>query len=186
MRVIALLRGVMPFGKNKIPKMDYLSQILEEAGFKNVSTYIQSGNILLDTSLSKKETSDKIHSVIFDNIGADLSVIIKTKSEFEISIKENPFDKDYDYSRIHLVFTNDNIRKDKLDEVEKINFFEEKFFVGSECLYMYLPKSAKKKKLNNNLLEKKLGIVCTMRKLNVIKKLCEIEEDNEKIRKDLL
>ena len=161
-------------------------QILEESVFKNVSTYIQSGNIFLDTNLSIRETSDKIHDVIFDNIGADLDVIIKTKSEFEISIRENPFDRDYDYSRIHLVFTNDNIKKDRLDEVLKINFFEEKFFVGSECMYMYLPKSAGEKKLNNNFLEKKLGIVCTTRKLNVIKKLCEIEENNEKMRKELL
>ncbi|KDE71144.1 hypothetical protein FUSO6_02035 [Fusobacterium necrophorum DAB] len=58
MKVIALLRGVTPTGKNRIPKMSYLAQILQEAGFQNVKTYIQSGNIILDTELSEKETEE--------------------------------------------------------------------------------------------------------------------------------
>lgn len=112
--MIALLRGVTPTGKNRIPKMSYLAEILTDAGFKEVQIYIQSGNILLDTDLPLKETADKIHKVIQENIGADMAVILKTKEQLGIASKENPFDEDYDYSRIHLVFTNDRIDKEKL------------------------------------------------------------------------
>ena len=175
MRVIALLRGVTPIGKNRIPKMSYLVDILEGSGFENVSTFIQSGNILLDTNLNEKDTADKIHNIILDRIGADLSVIIKTKSQFKTAIKEVPFDDRYDYSRIHLVFTNEDIDREKLNKIFSYDFGEEKFAVGTECLYMYLPKSAKKKRLNNNYLEKQLGIASTMRKLNVIQKLYNME-----------
>ncbi|EMD16950.1 hypothetical protein HMPREF9943_00728 [Eggerthia catenaformis OT 569 = DSM 20559] len=38
MEIIALLRGVMPTGKNRIPKMTFLVEILEKAGLKNVKT----------------------------------------------------------------------------------------------------------------------------------------------------
>lgn len=79
MQVIALLRGVMPTGKNKIPKMIDLVEILENVGFEHVQTYIQSGNILLETDLSDSETASKIHNIIFQKIGAELSVIIKNK-----------------------------------------------------------------------------------------------------------
>lgn len=175
MRVIALLRGVMPVGKNRIPRMSYLVEILEAGGFKNVSTFIQSGNILLDTDLKEKDTADKIHDIILDKIGADLSVMIKTKSQFETAIKGNPFDDSYDYSRIHLVFTNDDINRAKLNKISSIDFGEEKFAAGTECLYMYLPRNASKKKLNNNYLEKQLGIISTMRKLNVVQKLYDME-----------
>lgn len=171
MRIIALLRGVTPNGKNRIPKMSYLVEILEDSGFKQVETYIQSGNILLETNLSHSETASKIHDLIFEKIGAELSVIIKTKEELEGAIKENPFDDTYDFSRIHLVFTNDNIDDVKLKKVREIAFDGEIFFNGSECFYMYLPRDASKKKLNNNYLERQLGIVCTTRKLNVIKHL---------------
>ena len=46
MQIVALLRGVTPTGKNRIPKMSYLAEILEGVGFKHVKTYIQSGNIV--------------------------------------------------------------------------------------------------------------------------------------------
>ena len=38
MEIIALLRGVMPTGTNRIPKMTFLVEILEKAGLKNVKT----------------------------------------------------------------------------------------------------------------------------------------------------
>lgn len=47
MRYIALLRGVNVGGKNKVP-MNQLKQCLEKAGFENVATYINSGNVIFD------------------------------------------------------------------------------------------------------------------------------------------
>lgn len=174
MRMIALLRGVTPTGKNRIPKMSYLAELLTDAGFKKVQTYIQSGNVLLDTDLPLKETADKIHKVIQENIGADLVVILKTKEQLETASEENPFDEVCDFSRIHLVFTNDRIDREKLAVLENTVFEGEAFRSGTECLYMYLPRDVAKKKLNTNYLERKLGIVATMRKLNVVKHLKEI------------
>ena len=174
MKVIVLLRGVMPTGNNRIPKMTYLVEILQNAKFKDVQTYIQSGNILLETNLSYSETAFNIHNIIFQEIGAKLSVIIKTKEEFEISIKENPFEDSYDFSRIHLVFTNNKIDTEKVKKLNKTVFEGEIFSVGNECFYMYLPKDATKKKLNNNYLEKQLGIVATTRKLSVVKRLYDM------------
>lgn len=168
MEFIALLRGVTPTGKNRIPKMSYLVEILEEAGLKKVRTYIQSGNIILETDLSEEETAGVIHEVIAEKIGADLSVIIKDKRQLQVAIKENPFDDRYDFSRIHVVFTNDSLDKDKLTALANRSFGEEKFGIGSECLYMYLPKEAKRKRLHTNFLEKALSATMTMRKLNVV------------------
>ena len=177
MEVIALLRGVTPIGKNRIPKMSFLTEILSEVGFEDVRTYIQSGNILLKTNLSIAETKIKIHETIKERIGADLAIIIKTKTEFKKAIEENPFDDTFDYSRIHLVFTNDIIDKEKLREVSKKDYFGEVFEKGSHCLYMYLPREAPKKKLNTNYLEKQLGIRATMRKLNVIGHLFKLANE---------
>ncbi|MDY4127528.1 DUF1697 domain-containing protein [Peptostreptococcus porci] len=171
MEIIALLRGVTPTGKNRIPKMSFLVEILEKARLKNVKTYIQSGNVILETELSKGETAKLIHDTIAKEIGANLSVIIKEKNQLQIAIKENPFNENYDFSRIHLVFTNDKMGEDELKKLENKDFGDERFVVGSECLYMYLPRSANTKKLNTNYLEKQLSITMTMRKLNVVKHL---------------
>lgn len=52
---LALLRGVMPTGPNRIPKMSDLVQMLEQSGLDNVSSYIQSGNVICETSLPAEE-----------------------------------------------------------------------------------------------------------------------------------
>ncbi len=174
LKIVAFLRGVTPIGKNKIPKMSYVVQILTQIGFKNVSTYIQSGNIILETPFSEEETAQKIHDIIFEKIGANLSVIVKHRKDLENAINQNPFDDDYEYSRIHLTFTNDIIQECKNKIVSETDFGDEIYVSGNSCFYMYLPRESKTKKLGNNYLEKKLDIVATTRKLSVIKKLYEM------------
>lgn len=174
MKKIALLRGVTPVGQNKIPKMSYLVQILEEAGPNKVKTYIQSGNIIFETDLSDKEVAQLIHDTIKSKIGADLAVIIKDQKQLDMAVIENPFDENYDFSRAHLVFTNDEINRLNLDQLLSQDFGDEELHAGNQCLYIYLPRDAKKKRLNTNYLEKQLGIVATMRKLSVVSRLSEM------------
>ena len=174
MRKIVLLRGVTPTGRNRIPKMAYLAEILENAGFSQVKTFIQSGNIALNTELSDTDTCNLIHRVILQYIGADLSVIIKDVLQLAASVKENPFKENYDESRVHLVFTNDPIDNEKLNKLLQKDFADEKLWAGSECLYMYLPREAARKTLNTNYLERQLGITATMRKLSVISRLSDM------------
>ena len=64
MEHIILLRGVAPNGKNAIPKMSYLVDILTEAGFQHVRTYIQSGNIILESDLDLEEIRERVHTLI--------------------------------------------------------------------------------------------------------------------------
>ena len=176
-KVIALLRGVMPTGKNRIPKMTDLVEILENAGFKDVQTYIQSGNVLLETNLSYSETASKIHNTIFQEIGAELSVIIKTKEEFAIAIEENPFDDSYDFSRIHLVFTNNEIDSAKVKNLNDTVFEGEILSAGNECFYMYLPRDAVRKRLNNKYITKQIPIyiVDLMNNFNIIRNKCTFD-----------
>ena len=83
MEHIILLRGVTPNGKNAIPKMSYLVDILTEAGFQQVRTYIQSGNIILESDLDLEKIRERVHTLINENIGADLKMVIKNKSDFK-------------------------------------------------------------------------------------------------------
>ncbi|MEA4964716.1 MAG: DUF1697 domain-containing protein [Oscillospiraceae bacterium] len=174
MQFIALLRGVTPTGKNRIPSMAYLAEILTDAGFRNVRTYIQSGNILLNTDFSKDETALMIRGTILRKIGADLSVILKTREQLAAAVAENPFCEGYDISRIHLTFTNDPADADKLRKIEEADFGCEKFFSGSECFYLYLPLGVRNRTLYSGYLEKHLDRTSTTRKLSVVMRLAEL------------
>ena len=174
MKKVALLRGVTPVGQNRIPKMAYLAEILTEAGLENVKTYIQSGNIVFETSLSDDDVCALIHDTIQAKIGADLSVIIKTQKQFLTALAEDPFDDTYDASRVHYVFTNNGFPQDELDNLLMVDFGAEILKAGSECLYLYLPREEKKKRLNTNYLEKQLRIIATMRKRRSISHLSQM------------
>lgn len=174
MKKVALLRGVTPVGQNRIPKMTYLVEILTEAGLENVKTYIQSGNIVFETDLADNAICTLIHDTIKEKIGADLSVILKTQAQFTTALAESPFDESYDDSRVHLVFTNDQLNQEVLNELLEMDFGDEILRAGSECLYLYLPREAKKKRLNTNYLEKQLHITATMRKHRSILRLSQM------------
>jgi len=167
---IILLRGVTPNGKNAIPKMSYLVDILTEAGFQQVRTYIQSGNIILESDLTLEEIREQVHTLIKEKIGADLKMVIKNKSDFKKIVQENPFREDYLYDRIHVILFQNDIQSLPLEKLES-DYGEEEICIGKHCLYLYLPRTAKRKKLNTNYLEKLFGVDLTMRKLNVVEKL---------------
>ena len=55
---VAFHRAINVSG-TKIIKMAYLKQLFEDIGFKNVSTYIQSGNVYFETAKSTNDTLSK-------------------------------------------------------------------------------------------------------------------------------
>ena len=169
---VALLRGVTPTGKNKIPRMSDLPDILSAAGLSQVRTYIQSGNIVFCAPLTDEQAGAVIHDRILEEIGADLSVIIKNYPQLRAAVQENPFTAGYDSSRVHMVFTNDIFDAEPLNRLLGTEFQGELLRAGSECLYLYLPRDAAQKRLNTNYLERQLGITATMRKLSVTAHLC--------------
>ena len=172
MQKIILLRGVAPKGKNRIPSMSALANMLEEIGFEDVKTDIQSGNIVLTSDLSDEEIRTKVYDCIYNNIGADLAVIVKDVKQLNAAIAENPFDKGYDSSMCHLVFTNDMISEQKLQKMLTADFGDELFAAGRECLY--LPETAAKKRLYTNFIERQLGIKVTVRKLHTVQRLINL------------
>ena len=66
---IALLRGINVGGHNKIP-MKELKQLLADAGFADVRTYIQSGNILISVHTTDHEQNRRARE-IFERAGAE-------------------------------------------------------------------------------------------------------------------
>lgn len=168
---IVLLRGVTPSGKNKIPSMAFLKEILEKGGFVNVKTYIQSGNVVLQTHGSSVEVSGKVHQLIKENIGAELPVMVKTAEEIKQVLSENPFTENHDIKRVFFTLFNDELPLPLASELKRQDFGEEKFDFTEKAMYMYIPTNASRSKLSNNFLEKKLKIIATTRNFNTLSKL---------------
>ncbi|NJO92577.1 MAG: DUF1697 domain-containing protein [Chloroflexia bacterium] len=90
-KYLALLRGVNVSGKNLIKMKDFQA-ILQENGFNNVITYIQSGNIIFESEITDNEkNADIISQLITNKFGFNVPVIVLTLAELKNLIEYNPF-----------------------------------------------------------------------------------------------
>lgn len=90
MRYLALLRGINVGGKNLI-KMPELRAALERAGFRNVTTYIQSGNVLFESNLkSSARLSRAIEEAVAREVGCTAPVVIVTQEQLESIVINAP------------------------------------------------------------------------------------------------
>jgi uncharacterized protein (DUF1697 family) len=73
MKYISLLRGINVAGKKKILMAD-LKELYLSLGFKNVITYIQSGNILFESNVVTNDIVATIEKAIADKYDFDVPV----------------------------------------------------------------------------------------------------------------
>ncbi len=132
---VVLLRGVMPSGRNRVP-MAQLREVLLNAGFKNVRTYIQSGNVLLETPLTAKETEVKVRELIKKHIGADLKVVVRTGQQLQKILDNNPFIQEHDISRVFFVLFAEPPSREKTQDLMAEDFGDEKLVIGDSSGYM--------------------------------------------------
>ena len=111
---LALLRGINVSGHNMI-KMEALKAMLENMGFQNVRTYLQSGNVFVDT---EEESASKvgfmIKQEIFKVFGHEVPVVMITKENLESCFANNPFlkEKDIDTKKLYVAFISMNLKKE--------------------------------------------------------------------------
>lgn len=90
MRYVALLRGINVGGNNKI-KMADLTHAVEHAGYTNVTTFIQSGNVIFDSEMSdRKKIAKDIERVILDAFKLVIRVVIRSLPEMQRIVANMP------------------------------------------------------------------------------------------------
>jgi len=89
-KYVALLRGINVGGHNKL-KMAELRDALQPLGLQNIRTYIQSGNILFESSESEEFLQQQIQETIQSTFAITSTVIIRTAEEFRSIVNNCPF-----------------------------------------------------------------------------------------------
>ncbi len=167
---VILVRGVMPSGRNRLP-MSRFREVLGQAGFSRVRTYIQSGNAVVDTELPAREVETAVRELIRNRIGPVLAVIVRTGKELEEALEANPFTGGYDLSRVFFVSFAIPPPVEKIRELLSLDLAPEKLAFGKNTAYLYIPGKYGGGTLSGGFLEKKTGIPATMRNFNTMKKL---------------
>lgn len=175
---ISLLRGINVSGQKKI-KMKDLKTLYETLGFENVTTYIQSGNVLFQSSEKDVPAfKQDIEKRIEKGYGYPVKVLIKTKDDIKKIIEHNQFlkNKKTDISKLYVTFLFETPAEPPLDDINNAKKDSEQYEVAGNEIYLFLPEGYGRAKLNNNFLERKLNVDATTRNWKTVNKLLELAE----------
>ena len=164
---IILLRGVMPFGKNKVP-MAELRKVLQKAGLKEVQTYIQTGNIIAQANLTAPEIEKLVHEVIKKEIGADIVVVVKTALQFSTIVDKNPFITK-ETEKLYFTLFSRTPEKNLLKQFYAGDYSPEKVSVIGDVVYTLYATKYRDSKFKNNFIERKLSVSVTTRNFNTMR-----------------
>jgi uncharacterized protein (DUF1697 family) len=173
---ISLLRSVNVLGKNII-KMPELALALEKAGFTNVRTYIQSGNIIFETPEESLDLlTGKIRDLIAKKFGLAVQVLVITPQELAEIVSKNPFTQraGIDLTKLHVTFLDRDADPEKAEKLLSYNYPPDEIIIGHRAVYVHCPEGYGNTKYSNNFVEKKLAASATSRNWNTCLKLSEM------------
>lgn len=174
MAYIAFLRGINVTGY-KIIKMDALRKIFEDAGFKNVRTYIQSGNVIFETN-KDENLQKRIEAQLKKELGYEVVTIVRSIEELKRIIKENPY-KNLNLTeneRLHLTMLEVKPTGASVKELLSVKSDIDELKVKGKEVYLICRNGYGRSVYSNNLIEKKLGMKATTRNWNTINRILTI------------
>src|ERR1041385_2626730 len=90
-KYVAFLRGIN-VGGSKVIKMEVLRGVFESLGFTNVTTYIQTGNVIFDTRAKNLTTlQSKVQQELKNSLGHEISVALMNYSDLTAIVERDPF-----------------------------------------------------------------------------------------------
>ena len=101
---VALLRGINVGGRNKVP-MAELREVVTSLGHTEVSTYIQSGNVLFSTGdTDTAKLASALEAAIADQFGITCAVVVLAGDELARILGANPYPDEPNPKLVHVAF----------------------------------------------------------------------------------
>lgn len=160
---IALLRAVNVGGTGKLPMAD-LRQLCTDAGFQDVQTYIQSGNVVLTSPLGADDVRRTIEDALESYTGARVDVMVRGADELVRIVAENPFPQ-APGAKVGVALGHEPVPPEFVATIATPG--DEEVVAGARELYIHYPDGMGRSKLK---IPAALGPV-TVRNVNTLTKL---------------
>jgi uncharacterized protein (DUF1697 family) len=176
-RQIVLLRGINLGAGNRIA-MPELRKSLESAGFDDVRTYLQSGNIVLSSKASPERVARRCQRQIADRFGLDIEVLARTRDEPAEVVQRNPLgDVAVNPKRYQVSFMSAEPDRDVVCKLSNAAVAPEQFVVVGRELYAWHPEGIGRSKLWTLLAGRGLGVTATARNWSTVTNLLAIARE---------
>lgn len=171
---VVFFRGINVGGRNKV-RMAHLKDAVEALGFANIRTYIQSGNMLLDSGESPSEATTRIQAMMWERFGLEIAIWARPLDVLRQILDADPFlGDDYDPRNKYYTLLGSTPDPKAVAVLMGKTFPTEVFRATPECVYLYCRNGYGRAKLTNNLVEKILGVTATTRNLATLRAMCAL------------
>lgn len=173
---LLLFRGVG--GPVQLPVAE-LRAALTKAGFKNATTYINSGNALVRSALTREETLAKVAEICLKKFKYDRPIFVPTAAEWEAVLKSDPFPKKAEGKHVHAVLLAEQPAPEKVKALQALAVGDEELKVMKSRIgryhlcYLHTPHGFGTSKLAEKF-DKGIGVVNTARNWNTVLKMHEL------------
>lgn len=158
-----MLRGINLGPNRRVPMAD-LRALLTEAGYTEVRTYVQSGNVVLGSPAKAADVQRQLTTLISERFGFDVPVIVRSRTQLAGVVKKNPLgDVADDPKRYQVSFLAERLSAKTVKLLEELAQPPEALVVDGRELYAWHPEGVARSKLWNGLAGKGLGVIATAR-----------------------
>lgn len=177
-RQIVLLRGIN-IGKRRVSMPD-LRDLLAGAGFDDVSTYVQSGNVVLSSRLTEQGLANKCEQLISERFGFDVPVIVRSRDELAEVVRLNPLkDIAENPKRYQVSFLDRELEPEVVERLSGLALKSERLLAVGRELYGWHPEGVARSKLWGRLADANGlgGVTATARNWTTVTTLLEMAEE---------
>jgi uncharacterized protein (DUF1697 family) len=168
---VALLGGINVGGRTL--RSAALRDIAEGCGFDDVSTFIQSGNVLFRSPDGAARVGARLHDAILEASGIDTRVAMRTAAQLQDVVVANPFlDRAHDPTKVSVTFLFDGATP-TLSALDPAAYAPDEVVVIGREAYLHTPNGMGRTKLVPAV-ARKLGLAGTTRNWRSTTKLAAL------------
>jgi uncharacterized protein (DUF1697 family) len=158
--------------------MAQLRSALENAGFEDVATYVQSGNIVLTSADSAAKVARAVERLVEKEFGLKIPVVVRTRAQLAEVVKRNPLSKvAKNPKRYQVSFLETKPSTALLRQLEEVAAPTERVVAHGREIYAWHPEGVARSKLWAALAGKGLGVTATARNWTTVTKLLELADE---------
>jgi uncharacterized protein (DUF1697 family) len=143
------------------------------AGVTEVTTYLQSGNVICESSLTAAKLAPALERELERRLKHDIAVLVRTKADLGRLVSRNPWSHERDGTKVHVAFLEAAPKRGARARLDRERVAPDEFRLAGRNVYLHYPNGYGRSKLTNDYLEKQLGVRSTMRNWKTVTALAE-------------
>jgi uncharacterized protein (DUF1697 family) len=169
-----MLRGINLGPNRRIPMAD-LRQSLADAGFENVKTYVQSGNIALSATTEPAELEKELAALIEERFGFAVPVVVRSRRQLQAVVDRDPIPGAADVPKLYQVtFLAAKPPATAITRLRELARASEQIEFSGREIYTFHPDGVAGSKLSLAIVAKDLSAAATSRNWTTVNRLLEM------------